>query len=360
MTDHEVLFIPGPVEVDEELRAIMARPLIGHRNPHFVTEVQLVCDQLQIVFQTDTAASGSTVLFENAPATAVMEAGIRNLVPRGGRVMHLSCGAFSERWPLISTACGREPGVLQVDWGQPVRPEQVREILNVDTSFDAVCITHSETSTGVLNPLAELATIVHELAPDALVLVDAVSSLGGVELQFDEWGIDLAFAGTQKCLALPPGLVVYALSDRAIERAGTVDERGYLLDFVRAKKGFADGKTPATPCVPLVFALSYQLVRIEAETMRSRWDRHLAMQSCTLAWAAANGLEPFVPEGFRAPTVTTLRAPGRDVMELAARAKDAGFAMDKGYGKLKGEAFRIGHMGDHTVARLQRLLAAIA
>jgi aspartate aminotransferase-like enzyme len=360
MTDHEVLFIPGPVEVDAELRAIMAQPLIGHRNPRFVEEVVAVCTKLELVFQTDPEATSSTVLFENAPATAVMEAGIRNLVGRSGRVLHLSCGAFSERWPKISAACGRVPDVLEVDWGQSVLPDALRERLAGDGSFEAVCITHSETSTGVIAPLRELAAVVREESPDTLVLVDAVTSLGGAEMRFDDWGIDLAFAGTQKCLALPPGLVVYAVSARAIERAGTIEERGFLLDFLKAKNGLADGKTPATPCVPLVYALSHQLGRIAAEGMDARWQRHLTMQSCTLDWATAHGFEPFVADGFRSPTVTTLRAPGRDIMALATRASAAGFAMDKGYGKLKGEAFRIGHMGDHTVARLQRLLGALA
>ena len=211
MTDHEVLFIPGPVEVDEELRAIMSRPVIGHRNPKFVVEVQAVCDKLRMLFQTDHAGSGSTTLFENAPATALMEAGIRNLVPRGGRVLHRTCGAFSERWTKISGACGRVAETVAVDWGQPVTGDLLREKLTADSAFDAVCITHSETSTGALAPLEELAGIAHELAPGAMVLVDAVSSLGGAELQFDAWGIDLAFAGTQKCLALPPGLVVTLL-----------------------------------------------------------------------------------------------------------------------------------------------------
>ena len=191
-------------------------------------------------------------------------------------------------------------------------------------------------------------------------MCDSVTSLGGAELLFDDWGLDLALAGTQKCLALPPGLVVYAVSARALERAAGIEERGFLLDFVKARTGLADGKTLATPNVPLVFALSHQLDRIAAEGMDGRWRRHLAMQACTADWATEHGFEFFVKEPFRSPTVTTLRAPGRDIAKLAAQAKASGFAMDHGYGKLKGEAFRIGHMGDHTVERLQGLLAAIA
>ena len=355
MSDHEVLFIPGPVEVDEELRQIMAMPLIGHRNPKFVAEVQAVCEKLRGLYLTR-----ATTLFENAPATALMEAGIRNLVPRGGRTLHLTCGAFSERWAKISTASGRNPDTLAVEWGRCTTPAELRDQLVTFGPYDAVCITHNETSTGVLAPLAELAAVIREVSPESFILVDVVTSVGGAEVRFDDWGLDLAFAGTQKCLALPPGLVTFAVSDRAMDRAAGVEERGYLFDFLTAKKGMAEGKTTATPCVPLVYALSRQLDRIADETIEARWRRHLDMQRCTADWATANGYEFFVEdETLRSPTVTTLRAPGRDVMELAQKAKAAGFAMDKGYGKLKGEAFRIGHMGDHTVTRLERLLGAL-
>lgn len=360
MSAHEVLFIPGPVEVDEELRSIMARPLIGHRNPDFVSEVKAVCTKLAGLFLTDTQRAGSATMFENAPATALMEAGIRNLVQRKDRVLHLTCGAFSERWAKISSACGRNVTTLSVNWGQTVTPSMLRKKLRESAPFGAVCITHNETSTGVLADLEQLAKVCAEESSDTLILVDAVTSLGGAEFRFDEWGIDLAFAGTQKCLALPPGLCVYAVSKRAFETVDTVTERGFLLDFLVARKGLADGKTAATPCVPLVFALSHQLDRIAKETLQSRWDRHTSMRDATIQWAADHGFEPFVEAPHRSPTVSALRAPGRDIMELAALAKRAGFAMDKGYGKLKGEAFRIGHMGDHTPERLRQLLDVLA
>ena len=359
MSVHQVLFIPGPVEVDEELRAIMAMPLIGHRNPRFVSEVQSVCSRLPDLFLTDTQHSGSATMFENAPATALMEAAVRNLVSRGGRILHLTCGAFSERWAKISAACGRDVTTLSADWGQTIAPQRLREALAANPPFEAICVTHNETSTGVLADLQGLAQACRDEAPEALVLVDAVTSLGGSELQFDEWGIDLAFAGTQKCLALPPGLCVYAVSARAYERAESVPERGYLLDFLQARKGMGQGKTIATPNVPLVFALSHQLDRIAEETLSGRWERHTAMRDTTIDWASRHGFEPFVDAANRSSTVTTLTASGHSVEDLAGRAKAAGFAMDKGYGKLKGEAFRIGHMGDHTLGRLQQLLDSL-
>lgn len=353
-TQPQVLFIPGPVEVDEELRQIMARPLVGHRSPVFVAEVKTVCKKLKDLFLTNTG----TTLFENAPATGLMEAGIRNLVKHS--VLHLTCGAFSERWAKISESCGREVDTIATRWGQANDPATLRNKLrSADEPFEAVTITHNETSTGVINPLQELAQVVREESPDTLILVDAVSSLAGAELRFDDWGLDLAFAGTQKCLALPPGLCVYAVSERALEKAESVEQRGWLLAFLRAKAGLAEGKTVATPCVPLVFALNRQLDRIAAEGLEQRWERHLEMRNATVDWATQHKFEFFVEEPHRSPTVTCLRASGRDVVALAEQAAAAGFAMDKGYGKLKGLTFRIGHMGDHTLAGLKELFVVL-
>jgi aspartate aminotransferase-like enzyme len=349
---HDILFIPGPVEVDRELREIMAMPLVGHRSGGFVEASKATSALLPGLFLTRAHA-----LFENCPATALMEAGVRNLVRE--RILHLSCGAFGERWVEVSRACGRQPDVLAVEWGEANLPDALAAKLAQDGPYDAVAITHSETSTGVLNPLRELAAVIRKVAPQTLILVDAVTSLGGAELRFDDWGIDLAFAGTQKCLALPPGLCVFAVSERAMTTAAAMPDRGYLLDFVRTRDGLLEGKPAATPCVPLVFALLAQLRRIDKEGIEARWQRHLAMRQAVTAWAAERGYEFLVDEAHRSPTVSTLRSSGRVVKDIIARARKAGFVLGNGYGKLKDQTFRIGHMGDHDVARLQRLLHAI-
>lgn len=355
MDAHPILFLPGPTEVDAELRALMATPLVGHRSAGFVAVVQDVCARLRGLFGTSEPA-----VFENCTATALMEAAIRNLVPRQGRTLHLVCGAFSERWQQISAACGRVAEALAVPLGAAHDPAALRERLAAGPRVDAVCITHNETSTGVIEPLADLAAVVRQHAPDAMVLADVVTSLAGAELRFDDWGIDCAFAGTQKCLALPPGLCVYAVSARGRQRAATIDERGFLLDFVRAIPVTDAGQPIATPCVPLVLALQRQLHRIGDEGLAARWSRHLAMRDATLAWAADRGFRPFVADAAaRSPTVSCIDAQGGDVAGLARRASDAGFKIDQGYGPLKGKAFRIGHMGDHGLPVLRRLLAAI-
>ncbi len=351
------LFIPGPVEVDAELRDIMAMPLMGHRDPRFVSEVQSVCTKLQGLFRT-----GAHTLFENVPATGMMEAMVRNLVPAGGTLLHLTAGAFGERWSKVSTACGRHALTIATPWGKAPSTDTLQDALkqHPKATIHAVCITHSETSTGSLAPLAEIAKTARALLPNALILVDAVTSLGGAELEFDAWDLDGAFAGTQKCLALPPGLAVAALSDRALSRMNVVEDRGFLLDFERALAGMGKGRTVATPCVPLVFALSRQLDRIAAETMPARWQRHEQLQVMALEWAASHGLDAFVAEPtHRSPTVTCLQSTPELTAAFHAKAQAAGFAMDKGYGDLKGKTFRIGHMGDHPPERLARFLAAI-
>ena len=352
MGDHPVLFIPGPTEVDDELRQIMAMPLLGHRDPKFVATVQDVCQKLKPLFLTE-----QNVAFETCPGTALMEASMRNFVPRGGRTLHLVGGAFGQRWSKISAACGRSPEVTEMALGQAHDPAALAQRLRTGDLPEVVCITHNETSTGVIQPLQALAATVREHAPDALILVDVVTSLAGAELRFDDWGIDYAFAGTQKCLALPPGLGVYAVSDRALARAESIEERGFLLDLPKAVKDTNAGKTLATPCVPLVYALQRQLDRVAAEGLEARWNRHLELQARTFAWAESKGFQPFVTDaGARSPTVSCIDAGGADVEALAKTAAANGFKMDKGYGDLKGKAFRIGHMGDHTLARLESLL----
>jgi len=355
MGDHPVLFIPGPTEVDEELRQLMSMPLMGHRSADFVTAVREVCQLLGEVFRCE-----SHLAFETCPATALMEAGLRNLVPSGARTLHLVGGAFGGRWAKIAESCGRAPDRLEAPWGEAHAPAPVAQQLRSNGPYAAVCITHNETSTGVIQPLAAIAAAVREVAPQTLILVDTVTSLAGAELEFDRWHLDLAFAGSQKCLALPPGLTSYALSERAMQCAANIDARGYLLDFVRAVPDTVAGKTLATPCVPLVFALRRQLQRIEAEGMERRWARHLELQRQTMHWAEQRDIAPFVADpAVRSPTVSCFHASGRDTAQLAQRALEAGFRIDQGYGKLKGATFRIGHMGDHSSERLETCLRAL-
>ena len=345
-----MLWIPGPTEVRAELLEVLARPQIGHRTPECVALMQRCLEGLVPLF-----ATSKTVLFESCPATALMEAAIRNLVPR--RSLHLTCGAFSERWAKIAEACGRETESRAVEWGEANTSAGLREKLETG-AFDAVCVTHNETSTGVLNPLEEIAEVVRDF-DDVLLLVDAVTSFAGLALDFDRRGIDLAFASSQKCLALPGGFCVYALSDAAMERAASAENRGWLLDFVRARDGLAAGKSVATPSIPHLYALEAQLESIHTEELENKFARYTAMAETTCAWARSRGLEMFAAGGFESPTVSCIRAGDLDVGALTKALLERGYRVCGGYGRLKGQTFRIGHMGDHRPAELDALLTCI-
>jgi len=348
--NHTKLFIPGPTEVMPEILEVLSTPQIGHRSAECVELLIRLCDGLSPVFGTKRPA-----LLESCPATALMEAGIRNLVPE--RSLHLRCGAFSDRWAKVAQSAGRETVECTVEWGEANLPDALARALS-EHDVDAVCVTHNETSTGVMNPLAEIAAVVRE-HDDVLLLVDCVTSLAGAPLEFDTLGIDLAFASTQKCLALPGGFTVYAVSERALERSRAAEAKGWLLDFVRATEGLAEGKSIATPSIPHLYALELQLSRIAAEGLDNRYARHTQMAERTRAWAKDRGLSMFSPDGFHSPTVSTIRAGDIDVAALCKALAERGFAISNGYGKLKGETMRIGHMGDHTLAGVEALLGTI-
>ncbi|MCB9919735.1 MAG: alanine--glyoxylate aminotransferase family protein [Planctomycetes bacterium] len=345
--DHEILWIPGPTEMYPKIRAALARPTIGHRS-QACKDLMLRCrDNLAPLFGTT-----QHVLFESVPATALWEAAIRNLVPK--RSLHVHCGAFSERWAKVARACGREADEISVPWGQANRPDTLRAKL-AESSYDAVCLIHNETATGVTNPLRELAQVVRE-QPGTLLLVDAVTSFSGIPIDFDELGIDLAFASAQKCLALPAGFTVYALSDRALERAATAEGRGWLLDFVRAQEGLSKGESVATPSIPHLYALDLQLDRIAAEGLEARYARHEAMATRMRSWASDRGFSMFAEAGFESDTTSCVAAGDLDVAWFVKTLRTRGKFISNGYGKLKGQTFRIGHMGDHGEAQLEELI----
>lgn len=303
------------------------------------------------------------VYISTSSATGLMEAAIRNLVAE--RVLCLVCGAFSRRFHEIAVACGVGADRLDVEWGEANEPDEVVDALAAG-DFDAVTMVHSETSTGVLNPVPELAAAVRDAAPEALVIVDCVTSVGGVPVEVDDWGLDFAITGSQKALALPPGLALGVASERALERAGKVPGRGLYFDLQRFESAAAKRQTTNTPAVSLLFALERQLEDVEAEGLEARWDRHRAMAERTHGWVEETregrglDLRVLAPESRRSPTVTCVMLPdGLSGREVVRRLGVRGFTIGPGYGELKDRAFRIGHMGDHTVEELEALLGAL-
>lgn len=346
------LFIPGPTDVAPEVLAAQTRPMIGHRSAEFSELFGSIQGKLRDVFRTSsrvyvTASSGS----------GLQEAAIRNTV--AGRVLMCVCGAFGERWAKVAQSNGAGVDRLEAELGQPIRVDQLEEAL-ASQAYDAVAIVHNETSTGVESPLPDLAAAVRTRQPQALLLVDAVSSAGGADLQFDEWELDVLFSSSQKCFALPPGLAFAAVSDRALARAAEVMQRGWYFDFVLLERYLVERtSTPATPAISLLYALDLQLDRMLAEGMERRIARHSEMASLAQAWASERyGL--FAAEGFRSKTVTTIRKPPEfDIKDLNRYLAQYGKEIAGGYGPLKPNTFRIGHMGEITPADLIELLDQI-
>jgi aspartate aminotransferase-like enzyme len=336
----------------------MEKPMIGHRGPEMEALMGRVQPRLRRLFRTARPVYVST-----SSATGLMEAAIRNCV--GRRVLALVCGDFSERFYKIAVACGKAADRLDVELGESNEPGPLAEALR-RADYDAVTVVHSETSTGVLNPVEEIAKVTREVAPDALLLVDCVTSLGATAVEVDAWGLGFALTGSQKALALPPGLAFGAASERALERSRGVGGRGTYFSFEALEKAAAKLQTSNTPAVSLLFALDYQLERIEAEGIETRWERHRRMAERTWRWVdevrERHGVDIrlLARAGRRSPSVTCVALPpGQSGVEITRRMKEQGYTIAPGYGSLKDKAFRIGHMGDHTLAELESLLGTL-
>lgn len=351
-TSHRRLVLPGPVEVRRELLDAQANWMIGHRTLAFEELYARIQTGLQRVFLTE-----QQVFAIGASGTGFWEGAIRNCVRPGRRVLHCCGGTFGERWRQVSRANGCEVDSIDVEWGQAHTVAMVAEAL-AQTAYDAVCVVHNETSTGVINPLPEICVLLREY-PETLLLADCVSSALGAELRVDDWGIDVTLTSSQKCFGLPPGLAFAAVSEAALARAREIPFRGYYFDFLEIAKYAQRHHTPSTPPVSLLFATDEQLQAVLAEGLEARWARHAALAERTQQWALARGFGLFAEEGARSPTVTAVdnRERGIDVAALAAFAERNDYAIDQGYGKIKGKTFRIAHMGDMTVADLEAVLA---
>jgi aspartate aminotransferase-like enzyme len=342
-------FVPGPTWVRPEILEQMTRPMIGHRSAEFKELFRGIAADLKPLFATTHDTFVAT-----CSGTALMEASLVNCVPR--RVLTTTCGAFSERWAAIAESLGLEVDRLSVDWGSAVEPDALANHLGGRRAhYDAVTLTHNETSTGITNDVAELARVVREQSPDTLVLVDAVSSLGGIPVLFDEWGLDVCFASVQKGIALPPGITVFAVSERSLARAAKMPYRGTYFDFMLYQKNADADGVPTTPSIPHFYALAAQLASIlRRETLEARFRRHEAMRELTIRKTATYAKLAGDPEHASA-TVSAL-APVKDPELIRSEMKKRGYALGGGYGDWKATTFRIGHMGDIPLAALETML----
>src|SRR6201986_3822655 len=262
---HVKLHIPGPVEVSEKTLRAFASPMIGHRGQGFKDLYCKMMPHLQSLLYTK-----QLVYLSTSSAWGVMEGALRNLVTQ--KVLNCMCGAFSDKWLGVSQRGGRQAEGLKVDWGSPIRAEQIDAKLATG-QFDALTLIHNETSTGVMSPLEEIAALKKKY-PDVMFIVDAVSSMTAVPLKFDEQGIDVLLAGTQKAFALPPGAAVFVCSPAALAKSATMKDRGYYFDFVEFQKNAEQSMTPSTPSIGHIYALSSKLDDFFAEGLDARFARH--------------------------------------------------------------------------------------
>ncbi|HEX2163622.1 MAG TPA: alanine--glyoxylate aminotransferase family protein [Thermoanaerobaculia bacterium] len=345
-------FVPGPAYVPEDARRAMGREVVPHRSAAFREVYERLAGRLPGIFRT-----GGEVYLATASSTFVMEAAVVSLVERD--VLNLVHGSFSERWHEVCRLLGRAADRLEFPWGRAPDPDLVRRAL-ARKRYEAVTVVHSETSTGALAPLAEIARAVREES-DALVLVDAVSSLGGAPLETDAWGLDLVLAGSQKALAAPPGLALFTFSERAAARAAARPHRGFYTDLLRYRDQHRAGGPITTPAVNVVWALDRQVGRVAEEGIEARWERHARAAVATRRWADERGFANPVGAAERSPTLTCLTPPpgGPDAPELVRRAAARGFTVAGGYGRWKASTFRVGHMGEVRESDLGPLFAAL-
>lgn len=349
---HLKLHIPGPVEINERTWQAFRTPMIGHRSKDFQELYGKIQPQLQKLLATE-----SLVYISTSSAWGMMEGALRNLCSK--KVLNCMCGAFSDKWYDVSKRCGKEAEGLQVEWGSPIQPEAIDAKLATG-EFDALTLVHNETSTGVMSPLADIAALKAKY-PDVMFIVDTVSSMSAVPTNFDELGIDLILAGTQKAFALPPGTAVFACSEAAMKKAETINDRGYYFDLLEFRKNAEKNMTPSTPSIGHIYALSSKLDEIFEEGLEARYARHGKLASLTRDWAAKHEFTLFPDEGYESSSLTCLnngaKEGGRviDVANLQSLVKQQGILIDGGYGKIKGKTFRLSSMGDETETTMNHL-----
>jgi aspartate aminotransferase-like enzyme len=349
---HIKLFIPGPVEVSEKTMRAFSRPMIGHRSKDFQALYADLHPKLQQIFYTKQPVFVST-----SSAWGVMEGAIRNLVSK--KVLTCMSGAFSDKWFDVAKKCGKQAEALQVEWGQPILPEAIEARLATG-EFDALTLIHNETSTGTMNPLTDIAAVMRKF-PEVQFIVDCVSSFTAMKIPFDELGLDVMLAGTQKALALPAGAAIFTVSEKAYAKAATIKDRGYYFDFLEFKKNQESSMTPTTPSISHFYALQSKVEDIFTEGLEARYARHLENAQVTRAWAKERGFPYFPKEGYASITLSCLANPkGLDIAKLNSLLKTKhSCVIDGGYGKIKGTSFRISHMGDESTENIRQLLGWI-
>jgi len=342
MQDKLSLMIPGPTPVPETVLQAMGRHPIGHRSGDFQKIVKRTSEQLQWLHQTS-----SDVLVITGSGTAAMEAGIVNVLSKGDRVLCGDNGKFGARWVKLAQAYGLDVQVIQAEWGQPLDPEAFRSALEADTAkaIKAVILTHSETSTGVINDLETIARHVRAHGT-ALTIADCVTSLGACNVPMDEWGLDVIGSGSQKGYMMPPGLAFVAMGERAWAAYGRSDLPKFYLDLGKYRKAAQADSNPFTPAINLYFALEAALGMMQTEGLEAIFARHSRHRSAAQAGMRAIGLPLYAAEGTGSPAITAVAPEGIDAEAMRKAVKEKfDILLAGGQDHLKGRVFRIGHLG---------------
>lgn len=346
------LFVPGPIDVSEDVLEKMSTQVISHRGVEVSHLQSEITEQLQQLFYTK-----NNILLSTSSGSGLMEGSIRSCTLKRAAV--LSCGSFGDRWYKMGVLNSVPVDLFKVELGKAIEPEMVDKVLSTN-KYDTIMVTHNETSSGIANPIKEIGEVIKKY-DDIIYCVDAVSSAGGMKIEVDKCNIDICLTSVQKALGLPPGLSLCTFSERAKKRAEKVPNRGYYFDLLAIneyieKKNF---QYPSTPSLSHMFALNFQLQKILKEGLDVRFKRHEDMANLVRSWAQEH-FQIFTDVNYLSNTLTVIEnTQGISVSNLNKKLQDRGFLIANGYGDLKEKTFRISHMGDYTVKDVNELLANI-
>jgi aspartate aminotransferase-like enzyme len=347
------LRIPGPTGLPPSVRTAGARQMINHRGPEFAAMLERILSGMKPYFGTTNDVAVIT-----AAGSGGLEAAIVNTLSPGDRVLGVSIGSFGDRFAKIAGIYGADVTKLEAEWGYAAAPDEVRERLRAMSDVKAVLLTHNETSTGVMNPIPELAAAIREERPDALILVDSVSALGAVPFEMDAWGVDVVVTGSQKAWMAAPGLAMIAASDRGWAAMETATMPRFYLDLRAHRDAAATGQTPFTPAIAVVYQVDEGLRIMAEEGAEGIFARHAACAAAARAGLTALGFQLFADQRNASQTVTAAQVPDDlDWKAFNTEVKRRGVVLAGGQGKLTGKIFRLGHLGSVT---LEEILGAFS
>ena len=349
MSNFPKLFIPGPTHVSDDILESLSSPQIGHRTPEISELIEYLVSGIQKVLYTN-----NDIYLVSHAATGLWEMGTKNSVRKG--VLHAVNGAFSSKWALSSELSGFNTKRIDYDWGDSVNIEEVDRCLATG-KYDVFAMVHNETSTGAMSDLNLISDLLKEKYPDVIWLVDAVSSMAGIKIEVDKLEIDFLLSSTQKAWGLPAGFSICSVSKRLLEISEKIINKGYFLDLHTYRKYYLKHQTPTTPSIPHMFGLKKMLEKIELEGLENRWKRHIEMADYTRNWVLNKGQSFFTKERALSYTLTCIKnIQNWDINKINEILLDRGYRMDRGYGKFKGKAFRIPHMGNIYMSDLKEYL----